>query len=127
MNDPKDYKFEVEINPLRMHREKMKFCLSTHNKNSIRNAVQDVVEKTSFFISNLFTPYLIVELKKVIKDENILQLIINVLESNKNPFANFDTEKRRLSIFRSDSIYVDPDEFSIGNKNVETSLNTPGS
>lgn len=127
MNTIKNYSFGTNISSLKMHREKLKFCLSLHNKHSIRSSVQDIIDKYSFFISELFIPYLTVELQKVVKDKNTLALITNILDKNKNPFSNYSTESRRFNVFRTDSIYVDPDEFQIGDKNVKTLIQDVGS
>lgn len=126
MNTIRNYALGTNINSLMMDREKLKFCLWLHNKDSIRSSVQDIIDKYSFFIFNLFISYLNDKLEKVVKDKQILTIVQNILENNKYPFKKFSIESRRFSVFRKDSIYVDLDESEIGVKNVKQFLKNAG-
>lgn len=118
MNLIDNHSFGDSVNRIYLHREKLKFCLSLHNKYAIRNCVQEVVSKIDFFIAKLFVPFLDNEIKKAV-DEKCYYKVKHILNDNKCQFEEFSTEKRRLNVFKKDSIYIDPIQFKIGEENVK--------
>lgn len=81
-----------------------------------RSNIQKVIEIFSNFVTNTYVPFL-----KERFDENLFQAIDDIVQREihdillkfNDPFKNYNTEKKRLSLYRQRGLYSDPKECEI--------------
>lgn len=94
----KNHEFGEKITSLRMHKEKLKFCLSLYTNFHNRKTVQDAIEKFEFFLSKLYLPFIMQQIETILQDGNVLKTIQTIFKENEKPFANFSTETKRFNV-----------------------------
>ena len=118
-------RFGDPINRTKMHRELIKLTLALYKNLPARNNVQEVLELFQSFVSSFFVPFLIQEMSVNVVDRNSFLKAKRILDENKFPFRNFLSEYDRFNIYRHESVFIDPIEFEIKNKDLVLFDSTP--
>lgn len=81
------------------------------NLNLSRADIQYIINTYENFITQCYNPFLLTQLSSTLQgvvNEDVHNAIQYVFEENKNPFKKFNSEKKRLILYKNLKLYEEP-------------------
>lgn len=101
-----------------------------HNSLIPRNAVQFIVEHTSKFLQDCFIPIVEQKVSKYLDTQELVSsagaktYVKHALQSVSQPLSNLNTEYKRLKYFQSHNVFIEPQDYIIGQRMKPSHSNT---
>lgn len=91
------------------------------NMRALKGDVHNTISIFRKYIRNSYNPYLLKGLENILKDEisdKAYKAMQKFLKNNCDPFENYETEKKRLSVYKEKGLYCEPEKINIGENKI---------
>ncbi|KAJ8677522.1 hypothetical protein QAD02_013309 [Eretmocerus hayati] len=118
--------YESEIDPALLMLMLMKFTLFLYNNAGVsRKFIDMIIKSFNSSICYLFIPYLKQQIQADLRDEvdpDTSGKVLLILDNNGSPFSSLLTENQRFAMYKERSVYQNPQDSRVGEKEVKIGL-----